>query len=549
MRVSATSRAVIPPQQALRGEAEDQTPGQDVSFASHKVDSLAIKIQDHLDSVLEHCLAVSQGRSSVSGARFDILGVENDRLKGSNDLLRRELAAPWWRSLFLRNRLYQQRRSLKGIRLLIDLQATKIRIRKDELRVASSSLFDIPQSAEIQRRDTQQDLAALPSLSADILSRHSQRTIGNSSPGSLWQINLSNQEHAPIARLPTEILQQIIGQLPLSSEALFALTCKRFKFFVGGNPMIEMRGADQQVQRDEFLVMLSKSLLNRVACRPCSRLHLMTGQLECWEREGYYSPRMQGQKSSSRIYFHQLRFMVQNTAPGIASTFISWSKTMRLGEFNRNRSEVYGVPANPLRPGVNAQLKIVNKRLIVMQNTYVKFDMAYMAFLPPRGWWRDSAPELVIRAGTCWHRSDYYYVLKNLIRQVQATERESYHQQPSKPIQMMSMVYRCRFCPREVVFAIRIKADRSLEDTCQISMFTWTDLGGGEPGDKIWERVRNDEGSNNWPDSNGNAKVHPTEEYAPDELHLSSIIVAFTGDGTESRPKGYHLGQPCLNTW
>lgn len=77
------------------------------------------------------------------------------------------------------------------------------------------------------------------------------------------------QTQASIFKLPPEILQHVVGYLPLSSEALFVMACKRSKFLIGGNSFARLKDDDHKLERERFLILSSRDLsISKPCCKP-----------------------------------------------------------------------------------------------------------------------------------------------------------------------------------------------------------------------------------------------------------------------------------------
>ena len=315
--------------------------------------------------------------------------------------------------------------------------------------------------------------------------------IARNSPSYLRNANiLLDQDQAPIAKLPTEIIQQIVGYLPISSEATFALSCKLFCLSVGTTSFQHMKSADQKYEADKLLILLSRDMDDFIACSTCLKLHRVDRYLrvvpeECEKSAGYF-PTLRRSLSTVSIHFHELRAIMQNPSMRSTATVIPWSKSPRLGVAYYDTIHCRKTDT----PRICVDYKIIESRLIVKQRIDLRRDIESMAHRTRGGLWMLHGEELVLETGKWCHISEHQALIDTSTKALNMERPQ--HQDPSQKIFVQSPHYRCRYCPREVMFSTTIRADGNSSVACYLTMLIWTDLGAGEPGDERWTRVRAD---------------------------------------------------------
>ncbi|TVY83237.1 hypothetical protein LSUE1_G001187 [Lachnellula suecica] len=78
-------------------------------------------------------------------------------------------------------------------------------------------------------------------------------------------------ENSHVAKLPTEILQQIADALPNEAAASFSLSCRHIYLLVG--PQYLARLASSKSKTLSFLELLERDLPDQIVCHPCCKLH------------------------------------------------------------------------------------------------------------------------------------------------------------------------------------------------------------------------------------------------------------------------------------
>ncbi len=76
-----------------------------------------------------------------------------------------------------------------------------------------------------------------------------------------------------LAVLPTEVLQKIVGHLPLEAQACLILTCRIILAIVGTRPWEELRLGLHRHSRLEFLKLWVQDFEGFYACAPCNIAH------------------------------------------------------------------------------------------------------------------------------------------------------------------------------------------------------------------------------------------------------------------------------------
>jgi hypothetical protein len=72
--------------------------------------------------------------------------------------------------------------------------------------------------------------------------------------------------------IPVEVLNHIMGYLPLESRVAYTLTCKHFKILLGTQHFADINSREKKLA---FLNVLVRDLPNAIVCSTCTRLHYM----------------------------------------------------------------------------------------------------------------------------------------------------------------------------------------------------------------------------------------------------------------------------------
>ena len=337
-----------------------------------------------------------------------------------------------------------------------------------------------------------------------------------------------DQSQAPIAKIPTEILQDIATYLPLSSRALFAMTSKYFLLKLGTKVFYKMQQAPRKGSRKEFERLLFRQFLKRGDSAPGS---------------GYYSANINCSRPElSRITSTQIQALIKD--PTLARNAI-------LGDNAWNESSIYNRKLwppleSPHRVRTGVQIKVVNGRAILCNVALV--TMPYLrlkAEESPRSLCHDTGIRILVRAAGCHHNTNYERLIRDMISQ---TERPGTTDRFVQRIYVQSCLYRCRSCPREFAATVRLLGSRDSVESLEKAVYdlglrSWIDLGTGVPGDAAWELARNDEASNNRPDSNWMAKVLPPKIYERDTLYQHSLGPAYADESIEG-PRAHIKARP-----
>lgn len=78
-------------------------------------------------------------------------------------------------------------------------------------------------------------------------------------------------ENSPLARLPTELLQQVANDLPVASAASFSLSCRPIYLLIGTQYIENLATSHHETL--VFLNLLEHDLQNQVVCNSCRKLH------------------------------------------------------------------------------------------------------------------------------------------------------------------------------------------------------------------------------------------------------------------------------------
>jgi hypothetical protein len=80
-------------------------------------------------------------------------------------------------------------------------------------------------------------------------------------------------ENSPLAKLPTELLQQVANDLPVASAASFSLSCRNIHLLIGTQYLKNL--ATSYHETLVFLKLIEHDLQNQIVCNSCRKLHRM----------------------------------------------------------------------------------------------------------------------------------------------------------------------------------------------------------------------------------------------------------------------------------
>ncbi|KAN0119453.1 hypothetical protein V8E51_001661 [Hyaloscypha variabilis] len=80
-------------------------------------------------------------------------------------------------------------------------------------------------------------------------------------------------ENSHLAKLPTELLQQVANDLPLASAVSFSLSCRYIHLLIGTQYLESLATADHE--KLVFLKLIEHDLQNQIVCNSCRKLHRM----------------------------------------------------------------------------------------------------------------------------------------------------------------------------------------------------------------------------------------------------------------------------------
>lgn len=80
-------------------------------------------------------------------------------------------------------------------------------------------------------------------------------------------------ENSILAKLPTELLQQVANDLPVASAASFSLSCRYIYLFIRTQYLENLATADHE--KLVFLKLVEHDLQNQIVCNSCRKLHRM----------------------------------------------------------------------------------------------------------------------------------------------------------------------------------------------------------------------------------------------------------------------------------
>jgi hypothetical protein len=78
-------------------------------------------------------------------------------------------------------------------------------------------------------------------------------------------------ENSLLAKLPTELLQQVANYLPVASAASFSLSCRHIQLLIGAQYLKNL--ATSYHETLVFLKLLEHDLQNQIVCNSCRKLH------------------------------------------------------------------------------------------------------------------------------------------------------------------------------------------------------------------------------------------------------------------------------------
>ncbi|KUJ12494.1 uncharacterized protein LY89DRAFT_722097 [Mollisia scopiformis] len=94
-------------------------------------------------------------------------------------------------------------------------------------------------------------------------------------------------ENSVLARLPTELLQQIANDLPLASAVSFSLSCRHVYLLLGTQYLENLATATCDHERLVFLNLLECDLPSQIVCTPCRKLHEIKNAKKYMEGSGW----------------------------------------------------------------------------------------------------------------------------------------------------------------------------------------------------------------------------------------------------------------------
>lgn len=80
-------------------------------------------------------------------------------------------------------------------------------------------------------------------------------------------------EESPLAKLPTELLHQIVNNLPIVSAVSFSLSCRHIHFLIGTQYLQNLATLPHETLL--FLNLIERDILNQIVCNSCKKLHRM----------------------------------------------------------------------------------------------------------------------------------------------------------------------------------------------------------------------------------------------------------------------------------
>jgi hypothetical protein len=78
-------------------------------------------------------------------------------------------------------------------------------------------------------------------------------------------------ENSLLAKLPTELLQQVVNDLPVASAVSFSLSCRYIYLLIGTQYLENLATADHETL--VFLKLVEHDLQNQIVCNSCRKLH------------------------------------------------------------------------------------------------------------------------------------------------------------------------------------------------------------------------------------------------------------------------------------
>ena len=90
---------------------------------------------------------------------------------------------------------------------------------------------------------------------------------------SLFQRSNAAFQESPLAKLPTELLHQIVNDLPIVSAVSLSLSCRHIHFLIGTQYIQNLATLSHETLA--FLNLIERDLPNQIVCNSCKKLHRM----------------------------------------------------------------------------------------------------------------------------------------------------------------------------------------------------------------------------------------------------------------------------------
>ena len=280
----------------------------------------------------------------------------------------------------------------------------------------------------------------------------------------------------PFEILPLEMIQYIASFLPSSAAAAFALCNHYLRYALGAQYWMELREPRQRKERELFLQLLDRDLLDHVFCHHCARLHLSTPPgMGDWDDVQLYNRmrlrRCYDEEMRARTYFyypHTFRF--ENVQMAM--------KLHRLGLDTKKYLEALSHVERTSYPLPHVEIfhaRIVSDEMIIRAQHWF--------YLIPDGPILKLSREVSPCPRVCAHlQSSLHYIDDNTLTKLLHCKVRHINKKQD-PCTQCTGLTQCRYCPTEM--QIDVKMFRGWGTALVVTK--WLAVGSGEsPQDPKW---------------------------------------------------------------
>ena len=286
----------------------------------------------------------------------------------------------------------------------------------------------------------------------------------------------SSQPRSRLCHLPPEILQMIAAFLPPHTQMALSLTCKTVLASVDLLWPHAFREASESTKCGVLWLMAAElpSLVPYMGPRGDERARPRSG----WWGMVRTAPVTFGQAEIDQLYLSLRDVLVMAAYQRLASAC--------------NIPHLMRAKAAPVAPvwdenerpvATRIGFRLVNEALLMRVELEMKLPRKYASLFSPR-------QQYCVQATHCWHDENYEeeLIVRLLLKDAEDLVASQVVQDSVSEIR--SPVYRCRYCPTEIQYAIQVNW---LElDTYSLSMTSWRDLGSGRHDrSKAWIALQN----------------------------------------------------------